>query len=49
VDADPHREFDAVLRRQTGIQGGDGLDDAQAGVHRAPGLVFMGGGIAKID
>ena len=49
VDAEPHGELDAVLCRQTGIQGGDGLDNAQAGVHRAPGIVFMGCGVAKID
>ena len=24
-------------------------DNAQAGVHRAPGIVFMGRGVAKID
>ena len=49
VDAEPHRELHTVLGRQTGIQGGDGLDNAQARVHRAPGIVFMGRGIAKID
>ena len=49
VDAKPHGELDTVLCRQTGIQGGDGLDNAQAGVHGAPGLVFMGRGVAKID
>jgi hypothetical protein len=49
VDAEPHGQLDAILCRQTGIQGGDGLDDAQAGVHRAPGLVFMGRGVAEID
>ena len=49
VDAEPHGELDTVLCRQAGIQGGDGLDNAQAGVHRAPGLVFMGRGVAKID
>ena len=49
VDAEPHGEVDTVLCRQTGIQGGDGLDNAQAGVHGAPGIVFMGRGVAKID
>ena len=49
VDAEPHGEVHTVLRRQTGIQGGDGLHNAQAGVHRTPGLVFMGRGVAKID
>ena len=28
---------------------GHGLDNAQARVHRAPGIVFMGRGVAKID
>ena len=49
VDAEPHGELHPVLSRQTGIQGGDGLDNAQARVHRAPGIVFMGRGVAKID
>ncbi len=49
VDAEPHGELHTVLCRQTGIQGGDGLDNAQAGVHGAPGIVFMGRGVAKID
>jgi hypothetical protein len=49
VDAEPHGEFDGVLRRQPGIQGGDGLDHAQGGVHGAPGLVLMGRGVAEID
>ena len=49
VDAEPHGKLDAVLCRQTGIQGGDGLDNAQAGVYGAPGLVFMGRRVAKID
>ena len=49
VDAEPHGELHPVLCRQTGIQGGDGLDNAQAGVHGAPGIVFMGRGVAKID
>ena len=49
VDAEPHGELHTILRRQTGIQGGNGLDNAQAGVHRTPGIVFMGRGVAKID
>jgi hypothetical protein len=49
VDAEPHREFYTILRRQAGVQGGNGLDNAQGGVHRTPGLVFMGCGIPKID
>jgi hypothetical protein len=49
VDAEPYGELDTVLCRQTGIQGGDGLDNTQASVHRTPGLVFMGRGVAKID
>ena len=49
VDAEPHGELDTVLCRQTGIQGGDGLDNAQAGMHGTPGIVFMGRGVAKID
>jgi hypothetical protein len=49
VDAEPHSELDAVLCRQTGIQGGNGLDNAQTGVHRTPGVVFMGHRVAKID
>jgi len=44
VDAEPHGEVDTVLYRQTGIQDGDGLDNAQASVHGAPGIVFMGCG-----
>jgi hypothetical protein len=28
VDADPHGKFDAMLRGQTRIQGGDGLHNA---------------------
>jgi hypothetical protein len=31
------------------IQGGDGLDNAQTGMHGAPGIVFMGRGVAEID
>jgi hypothetical protein len=31
------------------IQGGDGLDHVEAGVHGTPGLVFMRLGVAKID
>ena len=49
MDAEPHGEFDAVLRRQAGVQGRDGLDNPQAGMHRTSGIVFMGRGIAKID
>jgi hypothetical protein len=49
VNAKPYGELHTVLCRQTGIQGGHGLDNAQAGVHRTPGIVFMGRGIAKID
>jgi hypothetical protein len=49
VDADPHSQLHTVRCCQTGIQGGDGLDHAQAGVHGTPGLVFMGCGVAKID
>ena len=49
VDAEAYSKFDAVLCRQAGIQGGDGLDHAQAGVHRTPGIVFMGDRVAKID
>jgi hypothetical protein len=49
VDAEPYGELDTVLGGQTGIQGGDGLDQAQAGVHGAPGLIFMGERIAKVD
>src|SRR5215475_8275458 len=49
VDAEPHSEVNAVLCRQTGIQRADGLDNAQASVHRAPSIIFMGHGVAKID
>jgi hypothetical protein len=49
VDAEPHGELNPVLRRQTGIQGGDGLDNAQTGVHGASGIVFVSRGVAKID
>ncbi len=49
MDAEPHGELDTVLCRQTAIQGGDSLDNAQAGVHGAPGIVFMGRRVAKID
>jgi len=49
VDAEPQGEVHTVLCRQTGIQGSAGLDNAQAGVHRTPGIVFMGRGVAKID
>jgi hypothetical protein len=49
VDADPHGEWHPVGSLQTGIQGGDGLDHAQAGVHGAPSVVFMRRGVAKID
>jgi hypothetical protein len=49
VDADPHGEINAVLCRQPGIQGGDGLDHAQTRVHRAPGVVFMRRRVANID
>jgi hypothetical protein len=49
VDAEPHRELRSILCRQTVIQGRDGLDNAQTRMHGAPGIVFMGGGVAKID
>jgi hypothetical protein len=49
VDTESHGELHSVLYCQTGIQGRDGLDNPQAGVHRTPGIVFMGCGIAKID
>src|SRR4029450_6391951 len=49
VKAEPHGELHTVLCRQAGIQGGNGLDNAQAGVHGTPGIVFMGRGVAKID
>jgi hypothetical protein len=49
VDAEPHGEMDAVLRRQTGIQRGDGLNNTQPRVHGAPSIVFMGRGVAKVD
>jgi hypothetical protein len=49
VDAEPYGELHTVLCRQTGIQGGNGLDNAQTGVHRTPGIVFMGCWVAKID
>src|SRR5262245_18949882 len=49
VDAEPHSEVNAVLCRQMGIQRGDGLDNAQASVHRASSIIFMGHGVAKID
>ena len=49
VNAESHGEVHIVLRRQTGIQGGHSLDNAQARVHGTLGVVFMGGGIAKID
>ena len=49
MDAEPRGELDTVLCRQADVQGGNGLDNAQTGVNGAPGLVFMGGGIAKID
>ena len=49
MDTKPHGEVHPILARQMGIQGGNGLDDAQAGIHRAPGIVFMGCGVAKID
>ena len=49
VDAEPYGEVHTVLYRQAGIQGGDGLDNAQASMHRTPGIIFMGHGVAKID
>jgi hypothetical protein len=49
VDAESYGELDTVLCRQTGVQGGDGLNNAQASVHGTPGLVFMGCGVAKVD
>ena len=49
MNAEPHGELHTVLCRQTGIQGRDGLDNAQAGVHRTPGLVFMRCRVAKVD
>jgi hypothetical protein len=44
VDTESHGELHSVLYCQTGIQGRDGLDNPQAGVHRTPGIVFMGHG-----
>jgi hypothetical protein len=41
VDAEPHGELHAVLCRQTSIQSGNGLDNAQTSVYGASGLVFM--------
>ena len=49
VDAKPHSELRTVLCCQVSIQGGDGLGIVQASVHGAPGIVFMGRGVAKID
>jgi hypothetical protein len=49
VDADPHGQLNPVLRRQARIQSGDGLNHAEAGVHGAPGIVFMSRGVAEID
>ena len=34
---------------QSAIQGAHGLDDPQARVHGALGIIFMGTGIAKVD
>jgi hypothetical protein len=48
ADAEPQGELHTVLRRQASIEGGNSLDNAQASVHGAPGIVFMGGGVAKI-
>jgi hypothetical protein len=49
VDAESHGKGNAVLCHQTGIQRGNGLDNAQTAVHGAPGIVFMGCRVAKID
>jgi len=49
VNAEPHGELHRVRSHQTGVQGGDGLDEAQARVHRTPGIIFMGCGVAKIN
>jgi hypothetical protein len=49
VDTQPHGERQAILSLRAAIQGAHGLDDAQARVHRAPGVVFMGYRVAKMD
>jgi hypothetical protein len=49
MDADAHRQSSVLVLRQTGIQRVHSLEDAQAGLHRALRIVFMGPGIPKVD
>ncbi len=49
MDAEPHRELYLVFGFQADVESLHGLDNAQAGVHRALGVVFMGGRVAEIN
>src|SRR4029453_15617065 len=47
--AQPHGEGNAILSLQSAIQGARGLDNPQARMHGALGIVLMGARVAKVD
>ena len=48
MDAYAHGQTYAVVAHQVCVQGADGLNNAQAGVHGPLGIVFMRLRIAKV-
>ncbi len=49
MQAQPHGEGNAILSLQSAIQGARGLDNPQARMHGALGIIFMGARVAKVD
>jgi len=49
MDAERTARCTPYWGRQTGVQRRNSLDNAQAGVHGTPGIVFVSRGVAKID
>ena len=49
VDADAHRQVNALVLGQAGMQRTDGVEDAQTSAHGPLGIVFVGHRIAKVD
>jgi hypothetical protein len=49
MDAQPHRQLDALLARQPGIEHGDRLHHPEPALDGPLGIIFMGVGIAEVD
>jgi hypothetical protein len=49
VDAEAHGQLDTPLSLQSGIEALHPYQNLQSGVYGAPGVVFMGLRIAKVD